>query len=40
VWDSAEYQHQRENVSKCRDCYLNCQAELNLLFDLTSHLKF
>ena len=40
VWDSAEYQHQRENVSKCRDCYLNCQAELNLLFDLASHLKF
>lgn len=34
LWHSPAYQEQRETVSKCRDCYLNCQTELNLLFDL------
>lgn len=34
LWHSKEYQQQREEVSRCRDCYLNCQAEMNLLFDL------
>ena len=33
IWRSPEYQIQREKMSNCRDCYLNCQAELNLLFD-------
>lgn len=32
-WYSAEYRrHRREEVTPCRDCYLTCQAELNLLF--------
>jgi len=26
-------------VAQCRDCYLNCQTEMNLLFDLSSRLK-
>jgi len=39
VWTSAEYQQQRERVAQCRDCYLNCQTEMNLLFDLSSRLK-
>lgn len=34
LWYSHEYQHARTGISSCRDCYLNCQAELNLLFDL------
>lgn len=33
VWSSAAYQQQREKTGKCRDCYLNCQTELNLLFN-------
>ncbi len=33
LWKSPEYQRHREIVSKCRDCYLNGQVELNLLFD-------
>jgi len=32
-WHSPEYQRQRNVVSTCRDCYLNGQVELNLLFD-------
>lgn len=32
LWFSDEYQTQREKTAKCRDCYLNCQTELNLLF--------
>lgn len=34
VWRSTEYQQQREKTATCRDCYLNCQTEMNLLFDL------
>lgn len=34
VWNSPEYQLQRERTSVCHDCYLNCQTELNLLFDI------
>ena len=34
LWKSVEYQQQREETVRCRDCYLNCQTELNLLFDL------
>jgi len=34
VWHSPEYQKQREITSNCRDCYLNCQAEMNILFDV------
>lgn len=33
-WNSSEYQRQRKIVGRCRDCYLNCQTEMNLLFDL------
>lgn len=33
LWNSPEYQHHRNRVSTCRDCYLNGQLELNLLFD-------
>lgn len=33
-WYSAEYDRIRRDISGCRDCYLNCQAELNLLFNL------
>ncbi|GFE56438.1 radical SAM protein [Geobacter sp. AOG1] len=39
VWHSAEYQQHRTVVSRCRDCYLNCQTELNLLFDPLAHLR-
>lgn len=33
IWNSKEYQAEREITFKCRDCYLNCQTELNLLFN-------
>ncbi len=33
LWYSQEYQQGRNEVSACRDCYLNGQLELNLLFD-------
>lgn len=36
AWRSASYQQQREATTMCRDCYLNCQTELNLLFDIRS----
>lgn len=32
-WRSSEYQQKRAAIASCRDCYLNCQTELNLLFD-------
>lgn len=32
-WYSDRYNHIRKNISLCRDCYLNCQAELNILFN-------
>lgn len=32
-WRSTKYQQERVAISACRDCYLNCQTELNLLFD-------
>lgn len=32
LWSSPSYQQQREKTTACRDCYLNCQTELNLLF--------
>ena len=38
VWRSPMYQQQREKTTQCRDCYLNCQAELNLLFDVQGHI--
>lgn len=38
VWHSREYQHQRDITAICRDCYLNCQTEMNLLFDLRGRL--
>lgn len=38
VWNSPGYQQVREKTGQCRDCYLNCQAELNLLFDLKNRL--
>jgi MoaA/NifB/PqqE/SkfB family radical SAM enzyme len=33
LWHAPEYQQHREIATKCRDCYLNGQLELNLLFD-------
>ncbi|TAN38694.1 MAG: radical SAM protein [Nitrospirae bacterium] len=38
LWNSPDYQRHREKTGRCRDCYLNCQTELNLLFDLRGHL--
>ncbi len=32
-WFSDKYNKVRQTISKCRDCYLNCQTELNLLFN-------
>lgn len=40
LWNSPEYKLSRNKVSSCRDCYLNGQVELNLLFDLQSHMRF
>lgn len=33
-WYSAKYNKIRNDISRCKECYLNCQAELNLLFNL------
>lgn len=33
-WYSARYARARRGIGKCRGCYLNCQAELNLLFNV------
>lgn len=32
-WYSKSYNRIRPNITKCRDCHLNCQAELNFLFN-------
>jgi MoaA/NifB/PqqE/SkfB family radical SAM enzyme len=32
-WHSEEYSRVRRETARCRACTLNCQAELNLLFD-------
>ena len=32
LWYSSEYDSVRKETSQCRACFLNCQAELNLLF--------
>jgi MoaA/NifB/PqqE/SkfB family radical SAM enzyme len=32
LWYSPEYRQHRAATAACRDCYLNCQTELNLLF--------
>lgn len=37
-WRSTPYQLEREKTGRCHDCYLNCQTELNLLFDLKTRL--
>lgn len=39
VWESEAYQRDREASARCRDCYLNCQTEMNLLFDIASRLR-
>jgi MoaA/NifB/PqqE/SkfB family radical SAM enzyme len=39
LWHSAEYQPYRRSTGACRECYLNCQTELNLLFDLRARLR-
>ena len=31
-WFSRDYARERETIARCRSCTLNCQAELNLLF--------
>ena len=33
-WYSSGYNKIRNDILKCRGCYLNCQAELNLLFKI------
>jgi len=33
-WYSPEYQRFRQEIRSCRKCYLNCQAELNVLFNI------
>ena len=33
-WYSLEYNKLRKEINKCKDCYLNCQAELNILFNI------
>ncbi len=33
-WYSEIYNKIRREISNCRDCYLNCQAELNILFNI------
>ncbi|MEW6713863.1 MAG: radical SAM protein [Nitrospirota bacterium] len=38
LWNSSEYQMEREKTSRCHDCYLCCQAEMNLLFDVLGRL--
>jgi MoaA/NifB/PqqE/SkfB family radical SAM enzyme len=32
-WYSDRYARIRKDISRCGDCYLNCQAELNILFN-------
>jgi MoaA/NifB/PqqE/SkfB family radical SAM enzyme len=32
-WYSSKFNKIRHSIAKCKDCYLNCQAELNLLFN-------
>lgn len=32
LWNSREYAQVRREMSRCRMCYLNCQAELNFLW--------
>lgn len=34
IWYSNEYNAMRKRISKCDGCYLNCQAELSLLFKM------
>jgi MoaA/NifB/PqqE/SkfB family radical SAM enzyme len=34
IWYSRQYQQIRKDVLRCKGCYLNCQTELNLLFNL------
>jgi MoaA/NifB/PqqE/SkfB family radical SAM enzyme len=33
-WYSKKYNLTRKAIAKCKDCYLNCQFELNLLFNI------
>ena len=35
-WYSRDYEVRRQEIKRCRDCHLNCQAELNLLFNISS----
>lgn len=36
-WYSREAQRLRENIARCEGCYLNCQAELNIVFSRCRH---
>lgn len=38
-WYSKKYNAIRKSVSRCRQCYINCQAELNLLFNINYRNK-
>jgi MoaA/NifB/PqqE/SkfB family radical SAM enzyme len=37
-WYSGEYGPARQEIARCHDCTLNCQAELNLLFNPTTRI--
>ncbi len=32
-WHSRSYASTRKEIAQCRDCYLNCQSEINILFN-------
>ena len=36
IWKSQEYTEIRKTTSKCRDCYLTCHQEFNLLYKVTN----
>ncbi len=38
-WKSQEYAKRRAEVDACQDCYLNCQTELNLLFNRSKSFR-
>lgn len=38
-WYSPDYNRLRKEIRNCRSCYLNCQAELNILFNFGTARK-
>lgn len=33
-WYSSKFNRLRKQIDRCKDCFLNCQAELNILFNI------